>query len=147
MCYKNFITCAKEINCFRILFACWFFRLNAKSTEWICMQISRSIVNATKVFRFWWESGLLSTSRKHLTTFCRTFVHYACWFVFRDTPLYAKELSLFCLLWLLSTCPDGIGYITNFSSMIEQLHEPKTAVVNYGSIQEFDNVSARKKEN
>jgi len=31
--------------------------------------------------------------------------------------------------------------------MIEQLHEPKTAVVNYGSIQEFDNVSARKKEN
>jgi len=22
ICYKNFITCAKEINCFRILFAC-----------------------------------------------------------------------------------------------------------------------------
>jgi len=27
---------------------------------------------------FWWESGLLSVSRNHLTTFCRPFVHYVC---------------------------------------------------------------------
>jgi len=24
---------------------------------------------------FWWESGLLSASRNHLTTSCRPFVH------------------------------------------------------------------------
>jgi len=28
--------------------------------------------------RIWWESGLSSASRNHLTTFCRTFVHHAC---------------------------------------------------------------------
>ena len=27
---------------------------------------------------FWWESGLLPASRNHVTTFCRSFVHYAC---------------------------------------------------------------------
>jgi len=27
------------------------------------------------VIRFWWESGLSSASRNHLTTFCRPFVH------------------------------------------------------------------------
>jgi len=26
----------------------------------------------------WWESGLSSASRNHLTTFCRYSVHYAC---------------------------------------------------------------------
>jgi len=30
------------------------------------------------IIRFWWESGLSSASRYHLTTFCRLFVHYAC---------------------------------------------------------------------
>jgi len=30
------------------------------------------------IIRFWWESGLSSASRNHLTTFCRPFVHYAC---------------------------------------------------------------------
>jgi len=29
------------------------------------------------IFRFWWESGLSSASRNHLTTSCRHFVHYA----------------------------------------------------------------------
>jgi len=31
---------------------------------------------------------------------------------------------------LLSACAVGIGYITNFCSMVEELHELKTAVVN-----------------
>jgi len=38
------------------------------------MQISKSIVNGSKsntVIRFWWESGLSSASRNHLTNFCR----------------------------------------------------------------------------
>jgi len=30
------------------------------------------------IIKFWWESGLSSASRKHLTTFCRSFVCYAC---------------------------------------------------------------------
>jgi len=30
------------------------------------------------IIRFWWESGLSSASKNHLTTFCRPFVHYAC---------------------------------------------------------------------
>jgi len=30
------------------------------------------------IIRFWWESGLSSACRNHLTTFCRRFVHYAC---------------------------------------------------------------------
>jgi len=30
------------------------------------------------IIRFWWESGLASASRNHLTTFCRPFFHYAC---------------------------------------------------------------------
>jgi len=30
------------------------------------------------IIRFWWEPGLSSASRNHLTTFCRSFTHYAC---------------------------------------------------------------------
>ena len=50
--------------------------------------------------------------------------------VFRDSSLYPKQLSLFCLLWLISASADRISYTANFSSMIELLHELKTAVVN-----------------
>jgi len=79
------------------------------------------------IIRFWWESGLSSASRKHLTTFCRPFVHYACLIVFRDSPLYPKQLSLFCLLWMISASAGRIGYITNLCSMIELLHELKNS--------------------
>jgi len=68
------------------------------------------------IIRFWWESGLSSASRNHHTTFCRPFVHCACLkIVFRDSPLYSKQLTLFCLLWLSSTRADRIGFITGFS--------------------------------
>jgi len=53
------------------------------------------------IFRFWGESGWSSASRNHLTTFCRPFAHYT-WIVFRDSSLYPRQLSLFCLLWLIS---------------------------------------------
>jgi len=53
------------------------------------------------IIRFWWESGLSSASRKHLTTSCRPFVYHT-WIVFRDSSVYPKQLSLFCLLWLVS---------------------------------------------
>jgi len=42
-----------------------------------------------------------------------------------DSSLYLKQLSLFCLLWLISASGDRIGYITNFCSMTELLHEVK----------------------
>jgi len=37
--------------------------------------------------------------------------------VFRGSSLYPIQLSLFCLLWLISASPDRLGYITNFCSM------------------------------
>jgi len=73
------------------------------------------------ITRFRWESALSSASRNHLTNFCRPFV------VFHDSSLYPKQLPLFCLLRLISASADPIGYISNFCSMIELLHELKTS--------------------
>jgi len=43
------------------------------------MQISRNVVNGLRSNNyFWWEFGLSSASRNHLTTFCRLSVHDAC---------------------------------------------------------------------
>ena len=38
--------------------------------------------------------------------------------VLRDSSLYPKQMSLFRLLRLISASAKGIGYITNFCSMI-----------------------------
>jgi len=38
--------------------------------------------------------------------------------VFRDSSLHPKQLSLFCLLRLISASADRIGYIINFCSII-----------------------------
>jgi len=45
--------------------------------------------------------------------------------VFGYCSLYPKQLSLFCLLRLISACAGGIGNITSFCSMTELLHELK----------------------
>jgi len=45
------------------------------------------------VIRFWWESGLSSASRNHLTTFCRPYPLHMFTIVFRDSPLFPKSLS------------------------------------------------------
>jgi len=45
--------------------------------------------------------------------------------VFRDTSLYPKQLSLFCLLRLIRSSADRNDYFSNFCSMIELLHELK----------------------
>jgi len=43
------------------------------------------------------------------------FTHYARFkTVFRDSSLYPKQLSLFCLLWLINASAERIGYITKF---------------------------------
>ena len=67
--------------------------------------------------------------------------------VFLGSSLYPKQLSLFCLLRLISASADRKGHITNFCSMIELLHELKINFFQHRSFQEFDNVSAGKKEN
>jgi len=77
---------------------------------------------------FWWEFGLSSASRNHISTFCRLSMHYAFKIVFRDSSLYPNQLSLFCLLRLITASADGIGYISNFCSMIELLHEHKNSL-------------------
>jgi len=90
------------------------------------------------IIRFWWESGLSSASRNHLTAFCRPAVYYVCLkIVFRDNSLYPKQLSLFCLLWLIRASADCIGYITKFCSMIKLLHELKTTVFNKEAFRHF----------
>jgi len=47
--------------------------------------------------------------------------------VFRDSSLYPKQLSLFCLLRLIGASAERIGYISNFYSMIELLHKLKNS--------------------
>jgi len=47
--------------------------------------------------------------------------------VFRYSSLYPKQLSLKCLLWLSSASDDRVGYISNFCSMVELLHELKNS--------------------
>jgi len=66
---------------------------------------------------------------------------------FRGSSLHPKQLSLFCLLRLISASADRGGYISKFCSMIELLHEFKKSFFKHGSIQEVDNVSAGKNEN
>jgi len=74
--------------------------------------------------RFWWESGLSSASRNHLTTFFQTFRPLRMFkIVFRDSSLYPKQLYLFCLLWLSSASAVRMGYIASLCSMIKLFHE------------------------
>jgi len=67
--------------------------------------------------------------------------------VSHSSSLYPKQLSLFCLLRLISASADNISYITNFCSMIELLHELRNSSFYHRSIQAFGKVSAGKKVN
>jgi len=49
--------------------------------------------------------------------------------VFRDSSLYPKQLSVFCLLWLISACANSMCYLTKLCSMTELLHDLKKTVV------------------
>ena len=100
------------------------------------------------IIRFWWESGLSSASRNHLTTFCRRFVHYACLRLCSAIVHFNGNNCLyFVSYWLRSACADRIDYITNFCSMIKLLHEFKNSSYWNRNIQAFDYVSAGKKKN
>jgi len=91
------------------------------------MQISSNIVNGPKsnnviLLGIWVIVCIQKPSYRFLQTFrpLRMFK-----ILFRDSSLYPKQLSLFCLLWPISASPDRIDYFTNFCSMIELLHELK----------------------
>jgi len=98
-------------------------RLNANTTEWICMQISSHIVNVPKynneVFVGIWVNVFIQKPCHH---FLQTFRPLRLFkILFSDSSLYRKQLSLFCLLWLSTTSADRIRYSTNFWSMIKLL--------------------------
>jgi len=54
------------------------------------------------IIRFWLESGSSSASRTHLTTFCRSFAHYACLRLCSAIFHFVQNNCHFCLLWLIS---------------------------------------------
>jgi len=93
------------------------------------MQISRNIVKGPKTNNYvlmgiWVIVCVQKSSHHFLQTFrpLRMFK-----IVFRNSLHYPKQLSLFCLLRLISASADHSGYITNFCSMIELLHELKNS--------------------
>ena len=91
------------------------------------MQISRNIVNGPKSNNYvlvgiWAIVCVQKPSHHFLQTLHRMFK-----IVFRDSTLYPKQLSLFCLLRLISASAERIGYISNFYSMIELLHKMKNS--------------------
>jgi len=77
------------------------------------------------IIRFWGESGLSSASMEpshHFLQILRTHRTLLMFkIVFGDSPLYPKQLSLFCLLWPISAWADRYGYISNFCIMIHEL--------------------------
>jgi len=69
--YKKFITCAKEINCFA------YFLLIPLSTlmqipwnKFACKFQGTLWMGQKAIITFWWEFGISSASKNHLTTFC-----------------------------------------------------------------------------
>ena len=89
------------------------------------MQISRNIVNGPKSINYVLMGiRAIVYVQKPPHHFLQT-LHPLRMFkiVFRDS----SQLSLFCLLRLISASADRIGYIRNFCSMIELLHELKNS--------------------
>ena len=82
------------------------------------------------IIRFWREFGL--RLRPETTSPLLQTLHPLRMFkiVLRDSSLYPKQLSLFCLLRLISASADRIGYISNFCCMIKLLHELKNSFFN-----------------
>ena len=123
---QNFITCAKEINCLHILFA----DLRQIPRNKYACKFQGHIVNGPKSNNYVLVGiRTIVCVQKPPHHFLQT-LHPLRMFkiVFRDTTLYPKQLSLFCLLRLISANADRNGYISNFCSMIELLHELKQSL-------------------
>ena len=99
------------------------------------------------IITFLRESGLSSRYKNHLITFCRPFVYQAM-HVYDCVPRQftsSEKLHLFCLLRLISASADRIRP-ANFCSMIELLHELKTAVVNIEGFRHLLCLSRKKRK-
>ena len=89
------------------------------------MQISRNIVNGQKSNNYVLVGiRAIACVQKPSHHFLQT-LHRMFKIVFRDSTLCAKQLSLFCLLRLISASAKRIGYVSNFCSTIKLLHELK----------------------
>jgi len=92
------------------------------------MQISRNIVNGPKSNNIGFGGNLgYRLHPETISPLLQTFLSLRMFEnVFRGSSLYPKQLSLFCLLWLISASADPIGHITSsFCSMTELLQELK----------------------
>jgi len=94
------------------------------------MQISRNIAHGPKsvdqvLVGIWVIACIQKPSHHFFQTFSPLLRMFK--IVFRNCPLYPKQLSLFCHLWLSSASADRNGYIANFSSMIKLLYELKNS--------------------
>ena len=91
------------------------------------------------IILFWWEIRVIVCVQKPPHHFLQTLRPLHMFkIVFRDSSLYPKQLSLFCLLRLISASADSNVYITSSCSMIEMLHELKKNFFKHRSIQGFD---------
>ena len=97
------------------------------------MQISRNIVNGPKSNNYVLVVNLGYRLRPETTSPLLQTLHPLRMFkiVFGDSTLYPKQLSLFCLLRLISASADRNGYTSNFCSMIELLHELKKSFLSW----------------
>jgi len=83
------------------------------------MQFSRNIVNGpisnNKVLVGTWVMVCIQEPFSHFLQTFRPLRMFK--IVFRDSSLYPKQLSLFCLLWLISACADRnrTAYIISIS--------------------------------
>ena len=91
-------------------------QLNANSTEWICLQISRNIANGPKSNNYFlvgiWVIVCIQKPSHHFLQTFRPLRMFK--IMFSDSSLHPKQLSSFCLLWLMSASADYIDDITNF---------------------------------
>jgi len=66
------------------------------------------------IIRLWWESGLSSAFRKHFTTFCRPFAHYACLNLCSAIVHFIQNNCLYfvCYGWSVRTSPKLLFWKT-----------------------------------
>jgi len=98
------------------------------------MQISRNIINGPK------SNNYVLVGIRVIVCVQKPPHHSLRMFkiVFPARSLYPKQLSLFCLLRLISSASaDHNGYISNFCSMMQLLHEFKN---NFFNIEAFRNL-------
>jgi len=110
LCYKNVITYAKEFVYVFAHFLLVWYQLNAKTTQWFCMKISRNTVNGPKrnnyiLVGIWpWVIACIQEPSHHFLQTSRRLRIFM--LVLRDSSLYSQQLSLFCQI---SACADGAG--------------------------------------